>query len=312
MPAAAARPPAAAARPLAGDRPLVGILLMLGAMTVVPFMDAIAKHLSDHIPVLQLVWARYFFHFCLILPVVLLRYGPRRLVPASPLLQLVRGGLLLASTVLFFAAIARMPLADALALVFVSPLIVTALSPWVLGESVGPRRRAAVLVGFLGALLIIRPGFGSLQWPALLALGAGVVFGFYLLATRRLAGSAPPLVTLTYSAAAGALLMSLVVPAVWVMPSAGDLAAMAVMGLLAAGGHFLLIKAFDFAPASLLAPFTYSEIITTTLLGLVFFGDFPAAWTWAGIAVVIGSGLYISLRERVRGTGPSAPTKTAL
>ncbi|MGF1630871.1 MAG: DMT family transporter [Kiloniellaceae bacterium] len=242
----------------------------------------------------------------------LLRYGPRRLVPARPLLQLVRGGLLLASTILFFAAIARMPLADALALIFVSPLIVTALSPWVLGESVGPRRKIAVLVGFLGALLIIRPGFGSLQWPALLALGAGVVFGFYLLSTRRLAGSAPPLVTLTYSAAAGALLMTLIVPAVWVMPSTVDLAAMAMMGLIAAGGHFLLIKAFDFAPASLLAPFTYSEIIVTTVLGLLIFGDFPDSWTWAGIAVVIGSGIYISLRERASGAGPSAPTRTVL
>jgi drug/metabolite transporter (DMT)-like permease len=304
--------PSAPPATLDADRPLVGILLMVGAMSVVPFMDAMAKHLSDTIPVLQVVWARYFFHFCLIFPVALVRYGPRRLVPARPLLQLVRGGLLLGSTVLFFAAISAMPLADALALVFVSPLIVTALSPWVLGEAVGTRRKVAVLVGFLGALLIVRPGFGSLQWPALLALAAGVVFGFYLLATRRLSGSAPPLVTLTYSAAAGALIMSFVVPAVWVAPSAGQLGAMALMGVIAAGGHFLLIKAFDFAPASLLAPFTYSEIIVTTLLGLVFFGDFPEAWTWAGIAVVIGSGLYISLRERARGAGPSAPTKTAL
>jgi len=294
------------------DRPLVGILLIVAAMSVVPFMDAIAKYLSGHLPVLQLVWARYFFHFCLIFPVVLWRYGPRRLVPAQPLLQLVRGGLLLASTVLFFAAISRMPLADALALIFISPLIVTALSPWILGEQVGLRRRVAVLVGFAGALLIIRPGVGAIQWPALLALAAGLVFGFYLLATRRLAGSAPPLVTLTYSAAAGALLMSLAVPFFWVVPSATDLAAMAMMGLIAAGGHFLLIKAFDFAPASLLAPFTYSEIVMTTLLGFVFFGDFPDSWTWAGIAVIIGSGVYISLRERVRGARPSAPTKTVL
>jgi len=305
-------PSPAAASSMPGDRPLVGILLMLGAMSVVPFMDAIAKQLSGHLPVLQLVWARYFFHFCLIFPVVMLRYGPRRLIPPQPLLQLLRGGLLLASTILFFAAIAEMPLADALALIFVSPLLVTALSPWVLGESVGPRRKLAVLVGFLGALLIIRPGVGAIQWPALLALGAGVVFGLYLLTTRRLAGSAPPLVTLTYSAAAGALIMSFVAPVVWVVPSLTDLAGMVMLGAIAAGGHFLLIKSFDFAPASLLAPFTYSEIIMTTLLGFVFFGDFPDTWTWAGIAVIIGSGVYISLRERVRGARPSAPTKTVL
>jgi drug/metabolite transporter (DMT)-like permease len=294
------------------DRPLVGILLLVAAMSVVPFMDALAKHLSGHLPVLQVVWARYFFHFCLIFPVVLLRYGPRRLLPGRPVLQVVRGGLLLASTVLFFAAISYMPLADALALIFVSPLIVTALSPWVLGEQVGLRRRLAVIVGFCGALLIIRPGFGSLQWPALLALSAGCVFGLYLLSTRRLAGSAPPLVTLTYTAAVGAVLMSLIMPAVWVTPSLTDLGAMALMGLIAAAGHFLLIKSFDFAPASLLAPFTYSEIVMTTLLGFVFFGDFPQAWTWAGIAIVIGSGIYISLRERVVGTKPTQPPKAAL
>ena len=296
----------------AEDRPLVGILLLVAAMSVVPFMDAIAKHLSGHIPVLQVVWARYFVHFCLILPIVLLRYGPRQLLPRRPVLQLVRGALLLASTVLFFAAISWMPLADALALVFVSPLIVTALSPWVLGETVGLRRRLAVVVGFCGALLIIRPGFGRLQWPALQALSAGSVFGLYLLSTRRLAGSAPPLVTLTYTAAVGALLMSFVMPAVWVPPSPSDLGAMALMGTVAAGGHFLLIKSFDYAPASLLAPFTYSEIVMTTLLGFVFFGDFPQVWTWAGIAIVIGSGIYISLRERVLGKKPTQPPKAAL
>ena len=303
---------AGAAGPTTSDRPLIGILLVVAAMSVVPFMDALAKYLSGHIPVLQVVWSRYFFHFCLIFPVVLWRYGPRRMVPAKPLLQLVRGVLLLASTALFFAAIAYMPLADALALVFVSPLVVTALSPLVLGETVGLRRRLAVLVGFCGALIIIRPGFGTLQWPALLALSGGLVFGLYFLSTRRLAGSAPPLVTLTYTAAAGAVLMSLVMPFVWVTPSLQDLGAMALMGLIAAGGHFLLIRAFDYAPASLLAPFTYSEIVMTTLLGLVIFGDFPTAWTWAGIAIIIGSGVYISLRERVLGAIPSQPPKAAL
>lgn len=284
---------------------------MIAAMSVVPFMDVIAKELSGHLPLMQIVWARYFFHFCLILPVVLLRYGPRQLLPRRPLLQLLRGALLLASTILFFAAIARMPLADALALVFVSPLVVTALSPWLLGESVGLRRRIAVIVGFLGAMLIVRPGVDGLQWPALLALGAGCVFGLYILSTRRLAGSAPPLVTLTYTAAVGALVMSFIAPSDWVTPSLTDLGAMGLMGLIAATGHFLLIKAFDYAPASLLAPFTYSEIIMTTFLGLVVFGDFPGPWTWAGVAILIGSGLYISLRERVVGAA-SQPPKASL
>jgi hypothetical protein len=142
-------------------------------MMVVPFMDAIAKHLSASYDLVQIVWARYFFHFFLIAPLVLWRFGWRGLTPPRLAAQILRGGLLLGSTMLFFAAIALMPLADALALVFVAPLIVTALSPWILGEKVGPRRYTAVALGFLGVLIIIRPGAGVFDLGALLALCAG-------------------------------------------------------------------------------------------------------------------------------------------
>lgn len=281
-----------------GENPLIGILLMLAAMMVVPFMDGIAKLLSADYPVTQIVWARYFFHLLVLLPILLWRYGPGALIPRRPALQLLRGGFLLVSTLLFFGAIARLPLADALALVFVSPLVVTALSPWLLGEQVGARRWAAVVVGFLGACIIVRPGFGVLQWGSLLAIGAGTVYAFYILATRKLSGSSSPLVTLAYTALLGALVMSAVMPAVWITPNLADLGLMLAMGMFAAGGHFLLIKAFDHAPASLLAPYGYSEIVMTTLIGFVLFGDFPDGWTWLGIAVVVASGIYISLRER--------------
>ena len=274
-----------------------GIVLLVGAMTLVPVMDGIAKHLSADFHVFQVVWARYFFHLIILLPIILWRYGVAGFLPQRPVAQVLRGGLLLGSTVFFFAAIAVMPLTDALALVFVSPLVVTALSPWLLGERVGIRRWSAVLVGFVGVLIIIRPGAGVFQVGSLLALAAGCIFACYLIATRKLAGSAPPLVTLAYTALIGALVMSLAMLWYWQPPTPADWLAMIAMGGIAAMGHFLLIRAFELAPASTLAPFTYWEIVSMTAIGYVWFGDFPQSLTWLGIAIVIASGIYISFRE---------------
>lgn len=291
-------PSSGAGASTAEDSPAKGIVLMLAAMAVVPVMDGVAKHLSASFPVLQVVWARYFFHLLILLPVVLWRHGAGALLLRNPWLQVARGGFLLGSTVLFFAAIAVMPIADALALVFVAPLVVTALSPLILGERVGLRRWTAVGVGFVGVVVIVRPGLSAFHPGMLLALGAGTVYAFYSLATRKLSGSAPPLVTLVYTALLGALVMSALVPVVWTPPGTKDLFWMVLMGALAAGGHFLVIKSFEHAEASLLAPLGYSEIVMATVVGYVAFGDFPDAWTWLGVAIVITSGVYVSLRER--------------
>ncbi|WP_282607525.1 DMT family transporter [Pelagibius sp. Alg239-R121] len=277
---------------------LKGIILYVLAMAIVPFMDGIAKHLSTEMSVLQVSWARYFAHFAILLPIVLIKHKPKALLPRRPLLQVVRGALLLISTVCFFWAISLMPLADALAIIFVSPLVVTALSPWLLGETVGLRRWSAVLVGFLGACIIIRPGpemFGS---GAPFALAAGVCYAFYLISTRRLAGSAPPSITLFYTALVGAVVLSFVVPFTWITPNLEQIFLIAALGIIAATGHLLVIKAFDMAPASLLAPYGYSEIVMATAVGFLAFGDFPDSWTWAGVAIVIASGVYVSFRER--------------
>jgi drug/metabolite transporter (DMT)-like permease len=155
-----------------------------------------------------------------------------------------------------------------------------------------------VATGFLGALIILRPGFGVVQIGSFFALGAGCSFAFYTLLTRKLSGSGPPLVTLAYTAITGAVLMSFLVIPDWVTPPPLDLAMMAGIGAIAAGGHFLLIRAFDHAPASLLAPYSYSEIVMATAVGWYIFGDFPDGWTWTGIAVIVASGVYISWRER--------------
>jgi drug/metabolite transporter (DMT)-like permease len=278
--------------------PRAGILLMIAAMMVVPLMDGVAKHLSASFPVVQVVWARYFFHLAVLLPVVLWRHGAYALVLRRPALQIVRGGFLLGSTMLFFAAIAIMPIADAIALVFVAPLMVTALSAVVLGEHVGIRRWTAVSVGFAGVMVIARPGLSTFHWGMVLALSAGATYALYSLATRKLSGSAPPLVTLTYTAFLGALCMSAVVPFFWVPPDPTGLSWMVLLGLIAAAGHFLIIKAFEHAEASLLAPLGYAEILMATVVGYFGFGDFPDPWTWLGVTIVIGSGVYVSLRER--------------
>lgn len=281
---------------------LVGVLLYLTAFAILPAMDAVAKHLGDHLNLVQITWGRYFFHFLFLSPLVLYRYGLIALRPQRFFLQVLRGGFLLAATLLFFGAIIVMPLADALAIAFVSPLLVTVLSPFLLGERIGVYRISAVLIGFAGTLIIIRPGLGEgyIGIGTLMAFGTGIMHAFYSITTRKLSGTAPPIVTLTFTALLGAIIMSAVLPFYWAELTPSDLGWMVAMGLIGALSHYFFIKAYDYAEASFLAPFSYGEIITATLFGLIFFGDFPDGWTWTGTFVVIGSGVFISLRERYR------------
>lgn len=277
---------------------LIGITLMIVAMFIIPVLDAIAKELSARYSVTQIVWARYFFHLALMLPVVLLKYGRRALIPKNPGLQLLRGAFLMCSTFLYFSAIALIPLADALALVFICPFIVTVLSALILKEAVGPRRWSAVVVGLIGAIIIVRPGFSALNAGTVLALGAGVTYACYLISTRKLANTAPPIVTLTFSALIGAVVFSMLAPTSWNTPTEIDAIWMVLLGAVAALGHYLIIKAFEYAEASILAPYGYTEIIMTCLLGYLVFGELPDAFTWLGMGIIIASGIYISLRER--------------
>jgi drug/metabolite transporter (DMT)-like permease len=278
----------------------MGAMLMLAAMPIIPVMDATAKFLSDSYHTVQLVWARYFFHLLLFLPFVLWRYRSRLFRPSRPGLQLLRGTMLMTSTGLFFAAIALMPLADTLAVVFIYPFVITALSPFVLDERVGPRRWMAVTTGFVGALIIIRPGAGILSAGVPFAVAAGAVYACYALSTRKLAGTDPPLVTLTFTGLVGAAVTTLALPFVWVTPQLADWPLMLLLGLCAATGHLCFIIAHEKATASQLAPLGYSEIVSATLLGYAVFGDFPDSLTWLGIAVIVASGVYISLREGKR------------
>lgn len=287
--------------PRTTQRPLFGIGLMVVAMLALPIMDAAAKYMSARIPTLQLVWARFFFHTLLLIPIALWHHPVRGLLPQRAGLQTVRALMILCATALFFRAVALMPLADALAVFFIYPFIITAFAPWVLGDRVGVWRWTATIIGFIGALVIIQPGFATLTHGVLFAIGAGFSYSFYALSTRKLAGIDPPLVTLFFTGLVGLVVTSVLLPFVWVMPQPGDWMLMAVMGLVSAAGHYCVIRASESAPAPLLAPLAYVEIISATLLGYFIFADLPDRMTWIGIAIIVASGIVIAWREKVRG-----------
>jgi drug/metabolite transporter (DMT)-like permease len=216
----------------------------------------------------------------------------------------VRSCFMIAATAMFFWALQYLPIADTLAIFFVQPLIVTMLSPLVLGEKVGIRRWLAVMIGFLGTLIIIRPGFQELNPGVFLALGAGASLAIYLLLTRKIAGSAPAMVTTFYTSLMGAMIMSVIVLFVWEPPTPAQWGLFVLLSFIANGGHYLIIKAYDHGEASLLAPLAYTEMVMATIAGWYFFGDFPDRWTFLGVGILIVSAVYISWRERVRNVEP--------
>ena len=291
-----------AARPA---RPLIGIGLMLGAMAVLPLLDVIAKFLGQQgMPVMQIVWARLFFGAWMTLPFALKLAGVRGLVPNMPLMHGVRACFMVAATAFFFWALHYLPIADTLAIFFVQPLVLTLLSPIVLGEHVGLRRWVAVLIGFIGTLIIIRPGFQELNPGVFMALASGTCLAIYLLLTRKIAGSAPAMVTTFYTTLSGAILTSVIVLFVWVPPTPAQWGLFVLLSLIANGGHYLIVKSYDHAEASLLAPLAYTEMVMATFAGWYFFGDFPDLWTFVGVAILIACAIYISWRERVRSVPP--------
>ena len=285
--------------------PLLGIMLMITAMAVLPFLDVIAKYLGQQgVPVMQIVWARLFFGAILTLPFALRIGGVKGLMPNMPLMHAIRASFIIAATAFFFWALHYLSIADTLAIFFVQPLIVTMLSPVMLGEHVGVRRWSAVAVGFAGTLIIIRPGFEELNLGVFLALASGTCLALYLLLTRKIAGSAPAMLTTFYTSLMGGLITSVVVLFVWEPPTPAQWGLFVLLSFIANGGHYLIVRAYDHAEASLLAPLAYTEIVMATIAGWYFFGDFPDGWTFLGVGILIASAIYISWRERVRNVEP--------
>jgi drug/metabolite transporter (DMT)-like permease len=272
------------------------IFSLLGWM-MLPVMDGFAKYLSADLPVLQITWARYFFTVAFTLPVMFFFYNKQLVWSDKPKLQILRGLILLCANICFFYAISIIPLAKALTLAFVAPLIVTAFSPMLLGEKVGVRRWTAVIIGFVGSLVVIRPGFLEINLASLAALGTGVMYGFYLIITRKLSTSDNPLLTLLLTGLVGLVAIAGVMPFIWVNPNLSQWSMMAGIGVFACIGHLFLILSLKYADASKLAPLGYTEIIPNVIIGYYFFDNFPDNWTFLGLAIIVISGIYISRRE---------------
>jgi drug/metabolite transporter (DMT)-like permease len=294
--------PASARSPgFAEPRVLRGIVLMCLGVGLFPLMNTAVKLLTARYPALEITWARFTGHLVVMALIFLPHYGRRLVATRRPAIQIARSLLMLASNLVYVLAIGHVPLATASAIGFTSPLIVTALSVPLLGEAVGPRRWSAVLVGFAGALLIIRPGSGLANPAVLLLLGSSLAYALYQIATRWVAPFDSAAVGIIFSALVGSLATSLVLPFVVVLPkSLFDLGLFVSLGLLGGAGHYLVIRAFQYAPAAVLAPLGYVELLGTATLGYLVFGNFPDLWTWLGAAVIIASGLYIAVRERKR------------
>jgi len=280
---------------------LTGIALMCAAVTCFALLDATAKFLNLHMNTLEVVWARYTGAF--VFPFMLSNpwTRPELLITRRLGMQIGRSVLLLASTLCNFVALRYLQLDQALALSFSTPFFVAALSGPILGEWVRWRRWTAIGVGFLGVLVVIRPGTGSIHPAAALSLSAALCYALYAITTRILARTDSNLTTLFYSNVVGALALIPVLPFVWTTPHDPlIIGLMFAAGALGAFGHYLLIAAHRLAPAAVLSPFIYTEIVLVIILGFVVFGDLPNRWTLAGASIVIASGLYMLHRERVR------------
>jgi len=288
---------------------LIGIALMCGAVGTFACLDTTAKYLNPQLGVLEVTWARYTFAFVLTLLVSNPFTHPQLLKTKRPGLQTVRSVLLLLSTILNFLALLWLQLDEALSIIFTFPFLVAIISGPILGEWIGWRRWTAICVGFGGVLLITRPGLGGMHPAALLSLGATTCYAFYAVITRIVSRVDSNQTSLFYSNMIGALIMLPVIPFVWQTPANWWHAVLLVaIGGLASFGHFMLISAHKLAPASVLSPFIYTQLIGVVTLGYLVFDHVPNQWTIAGAAVVIASGLYLLYRERKLGRPTTSET----
>ncbi|GIX09411.1 DMT family transporter [Elioraea sp.] len=291
------------------DRPGAGIAFQLAALLSFVLMDCAIKATVQSLPLAVVMWARFAFHLAIV--AVLLRLRGRRVPPRTraPRLQALRSLCLGVANLCFSAALIHIPLAEAVAIGFVSPLITTLLAARILGEAVGWRRWLGIAIGFAGVLVIIRPGLGVTHPAALLVLGTATVFAVYQVLTRRLAGVDDAETTIFHTGVASAVLTTLIAPFHWAWPTAAEWAMLALIGAIGGGGHFLLIQAFQRAPASLLAPFAYTQIIWAVIAGWVLFGELPDLVAAFGGVIVAAGGLFVIWSESRARMVASAPPR---
>ena len=283
------------------DRILRAIGFIVLSMACFSVLNGLSKLLIQHYAVSQAIWARYVFSFVLMLAVFLPGLGPNLFRVRRLGNQVVRGLLLFFSSYLYFHGLVYLPLSTAAAISLSSPIIVTALSVPFLGEPVGARRWAAVGVGFLGAMVVVRPGSSGFDWHALLIIASTTCSAFYQLYTRRYGQHERPEASATIATIVGTLASTPFLPFEWKLPAGlGDTGLFVALGALAGVGHYFLTRAYSDAPAAVIAPFNYVQLVGAAIIGYLLFAEVPDAWTWAGATVIVASGLYIGHRERVR------------
>jgi len=283
-----------------------GLAMMAAAMLIVPIIDAIAKIMSSEMSPVQISWSRFVITLAVLVPFVVWRGGIGGLRPPYFWLHMLRGAGIAGATAFFFAALASMPMADVAAIFFVEPLILTIFSAIFLGESIGWRRIAAVGIGFLGAMLIIRPSFADVGATALLPVCAAICFAGYMTLTKRLSGTTDAWTMQAMAGIAGTVLLGSVLliadiggAVETVMPDMRQALLLCAIAFVAMCCHTAIIFALRRVDAGLVAPLQYLEIIGATAYGYLFFSDFPDAMTWLGIAIIVGSGVFVFHRERV-------------
>jgi drug/metabolite transporter (DMT)-like permease len=286
--------------PARADRPFRGIALILLSTVFLATSDISAKYLSKTLPSIEIAWVRFAIFALIMVPAMLPGSPLFALRTSRPGFQLLRGLALLGSSILFITSLGYLPMAEASATSFVAPLFVTALSIVFLSEKVGVRRWAATIVGLAGVIVIVRPGTGAFQIAALLPIVSAFAWACTLVMTRVMSGREHATTTMTYSSIVGVCVMSAMVPFVWVTPSLNEILICLLVGVASTTGQWIVVLAFRYADASVLAPFSYIQLLWACILGFLIFGEVPDAWTMTGASFIVASRLYTAHRERIR------------
>ncbi len=282
-------------------RPLLGVLYICLACALFPVMNGLVKLLTATYPFEQVVWARVASHLVLVLLLFLPQRGFALFETRQPLSQFVCSAMLLVSTFLFFGAVKYVGVAEAIAISFISPLAVLFLAWPLLGERITSLGLLAVALGFVGVLVVIRPGSAVFQWASLMIVGSAVAYAIYQIFIRRVAGLDHPSTSVFYSAFGGTIVMSLIVPFVWKTPETwGDAALLASLGIFGGLGHYCVARALTYAPANFIAPFNYTQMIGSVIVGYLLFAEIPDIYTWVGSALIISAGLLVGWYGRHR------------
>ena len=278
---------------------MLGVLFMCAACALFPVMNGIVKLLAETYDPKQIVWFRIVSHLVLVAAVFGPHMGLGLLRTRRIGTQFVSSVMMLLSTLFFFSAVKYVPVAEAIAVTFVAPLAVVLLAWPLLGERITLFRLAVVVIGFCGVLIVIRPGSAVFQWASVLLLCSAMCYATYQILIRRLAGIDQPATSIFYSVLLGAILMSLWLPFVWKMPTTwSDWALLCSLGLFGALGHYCVAKAMTYASANFVAPFNYTQMIGSVIVGYFMFAEVPDFYTWLGTAVVVGAGLMVGWQGR--------------